>query len=40
MAKLAEGYVVAAAGGGGGAAGAAGAASPLLSLFPTGGLLA
>lgn len=36
VAKLAERYVVAAAGNGGGA----GAASPLLSLFPAGGLLA
>lgn len=37
VAKLAERYVVAAAGGGGTAAGAS---SPLLSLFPAGGLLA
>lgn len=36
VAKLAERYVVAAAG----SAGAAGAASPLLGLFPSGGLLA
>ena len=36
VAKLAERYVVAAAGGGG----AAGATSPLLGLFPAGGLLA
>ena len=39
VAKLAERYVVAAAGSGGDG-GAAGAASPVLSLFPTGGLLA
>lgn len=38
VAKLAERYVVAAAGSGGGAA--AGASSPLLSLFPAGGLFA
>lgn len=37
VAKLAERYVIAAAGSGGGTAGAA---SPLLSLFPAGGLLA